>query len=427
MERRPPILNSARRAVFVQGNSSWFFLRLGKALDAAGFEISRITVCGGDRVFWGDWRARDYRGRREDFEAFIGEHFDRAGCTDLVLHNDCRPYHRIAIEVARARGITVWCLEEGYLRPNWLCLEKDGLNGYSRLPDDPAWYRRTAASLPDPPADAAVGAGFRERVRSDFIWQGANYAYLWRYPHYRTHRPYPIWAEYLTWLRRLAVLKRRHRKARALVDEFLARRPPFFLYPLQLDSDSQIRVHSRFGRLVPSIEAVIASFAAHAPREALLVVKNHPLDNAWLDLPRITRRIARAHGVAARVRFIDGGNLDALNRAALGVITVNSTAGLTALTQGAAVFALGEAVYRVPGLVAGGTLDAFWSRPQPPDAALLADFLKVLRHASLVNGNYYTEEGIARAVAESVQRIGARASLLDDAPTPRRLAGSAAR
>jgi len=418
--QQPGILNSSRHAVFVQGNASRFFLRLAHALEGEGFGVSRVNICGGDYVFWGHWRARDYRGRREDFPRFIAGHFAQSGCTDLVLHNDCRPYHRMAVAEARARGIAVWCFEEGYLRPNWLCLEKGGLNGYSPLPDDPGWYLRTAKTLPRYDADIAVGDGFRERVRSDFLWQGANYAYLWRFPHYRTHRPYPIWAEYLTWCRRLVVLKRRHRAARALVDHLAADRPPFFLYALQLDSDSQIRVHSGFGRLVPSIEAVVASFAAHAPGQALLVVKNHPLDNAWLNLPRITRDIARRYEAGERVRFIDGGNLDALNKAARGVVTVNSTAGLTALTQGAPVFALGTAVYGIAGLTSGGTLDEFWSRPQPPDPELLGAFLRVLRHASLVNGNYYTEEGVRAAVAESVRRIAARRSILDDAPRPAR-------
>lgn len=409
-----------RHFLFLQGNASHFFRRLAEALVAEGHDITRINPCGGDRLFWGgDWRAVDYRGRPDAFAAFVDDVCARRAVSDVILHNDCRPLHRAAIAAARRRGIRVHVFEEGYLRPHWLTLEREGINGFSRLPDDPDWYRETARRLPPPPPAEPVGSGLRERILYDFQWQAANYLRLARYPHYRTHRPYPIWAEYATWLRRLAVLRQRRRRAEREVAALVAGTRPFFLFPLQLDSDSQVRIHSPFGRLPVAIAAVVESFAAHAPPDSLLVIKNHPLDNAWINYPRLVRRLARKRGIAERVRFLDGGDLNALIDHARGTVLVNSTVGLTALARQGPVIALGQAIFDLPGLTFQGPLATFWRDATPPDASLLGDYLRVLEHACLVNGNYYTEAGMRLAIRNALPRLTGGEDVLAEAP-PRR-------
>ena len=71
----------------------------------------------------------------------------------------------------------------------------------------------------------------------------------------------------------------------ALVDGLVRAATPFFLLPLQLGSDAQIRDHSRFDDMAGVMEFVMESFARHAPVEARLVVKNHPLDMGLVNYP----------------------------------------------------------------------------------------------------------------------------------------------
>lgn len=406
----------ARRFLFLQGHATPFYLRLGQALAAAGHGVRRINVCGGDRRFWGDWHAEDFRGRPDALGGFVAEAMRREGITDLVVYNDCRPCNATAIAEARRLGLRVHVFEEGYLRPNWLTLERDGINGNTRLPADPDWYRATARRLPPFDPGLPVGAGTRERILYDFQWQFANYRHRLRYPHYRTHRPYPIWAEYATWGTRLATIRWRGAQARATVADLARGGRPFYLFPLQLDSDSQIRVHSPFQRLGAAIEAVIAEFARSAPGGSLLVIKNHPLDNGWIDYRRMVARLARQCDVAGRVLFIDGGDLDALIDHARGTVTVNSTVGLTAIDRGAPVIALGKAVFDVPGLTFQGPLAAFWHDPGRPDAGLRDAYRRVVLHACMVNGNFYTEEGMRLGIANSVARLTSDEDLLAGAP-----------
>jgi capsular polysaccharide export protein len=409
----------ARRSfLFLQGHASPFYLRLGHALDQAGHSVRRINICGGDRLFWGGWNAEDFRGPLAGLGTVVREIAGRNSATDLVVYNDCRPCNAIAIDVAKALGMQVHVFEEGYLRPDWITLERDGVNGNSRLPADPAWYHATAKRLGTLPKSLPVGAGLRLRIIYDFQWQAANYAYLLRYPRYRTHRPYPIWAEYATWLKRLAGLRRAHARADAVAADLIARRQRFFLFPLQLDTDSQVRQHSPFGRLAAAIETIIESFGRSAPGSVRLVIKNHPLDNGWINYRRLVERKAREVGASDRIYFIDGGDLTSLLDRCEGVVTINSTVGLTALQRNRPVIALGDAIFRMPGLASGSSLDAFWHAPQPPDPDLLADFHAVLLHACLVNGNFYTEAGLDLAVRNSVARLAGEKDLLAEEKRP---------
>jgi capsular polysaccharide export protein len=311
----------------------------------------------------------------------------------------------MAIEAARRHSATIHVFEEGYLRPAWVTLERSGLNGYTRLPDDPDWYRVHARSLPSFTEPWTGAYGMRNRVLYDFRWQTGNYLWFFRYPHYRTHRPYPIWVEYAAWLWRLRKMRRRRAEARRIVADLLAGGRPFALFPLQLDTDSQVRVHSPFGRLFPAIGAVISDFARHAPPDLALVIKNHPLDNGLMNFRRAAERQAADLGVADRVLYMDGGDLDSLIRNARGVLTLNSTVGLSALRSGAPVIALGKAVYDIAGLTHQGPLSTFWTDPAAPDRALLNDFLSVLADCAMIPGSFYTEEGVSVAASHALKRI----------------------
>ena len=65
-----------------------------------------------------------------------------------MLLGEQRPYHRAAIAAAQARGIAVTVTDFGYLRPDWIMLERDGMGAESRFPRDPAAILRAGRGLP---------------------------------------------------------------------------------------------------------------------------------------------------------------------------------------------------------------------------------------------------------------------------------------
>ncbi len=399
-----------RSFLFLQGPQSRFFRRLGLAVQACGSRVLKVNFCGGDVLHWPRPFTRLYRGSREDWPQWVAEVMDRLAVTDILLMGDKRPLNRDAICIARSRDIRVHVLEEGYLRPNHITLERDGVNTRSRLPGTPEAVRDLAARLPDPPPYRHIPDSLRTRVLDTIRHHVGNALLFGLFPRYRTHRPYTIGWELTGWLPRYCTRRGRSKKALAAQAEIFSSARPYFLFPLQLDADAQVRSYSHYG-VRDSIMQVLSSFACAAPPDGLLVVKNHPLDNGLIDLARFVDSFARATGIRDRILFLDGGQGRRLMESPLcrGMVVVNSTMGLEALALGSPVFSLGRAPYAMPGLAVTPSetaLDRFWSDPRPPDATLLRDFVTILHHQALVPGNFYTDEGIAAAVDGSLRRLG---------------------
>ena len=399
------------RYLFLQGQISRFFAELGAALQQRGHYVHRINFNAGDHRFWPLPGAVDFRGRPEDWPAFLAERLEHWQITDLVLFGDCRPLHRAAIAQARVRGLRVQVFEEGYLRPDYITLEEGGVNGHSALPRDPAAYLRAAAELPEPPAAQPIPASFGRRALDDIHYNLSASLGAARYPHYRTHRPWNPLSEYAVGARRLPLKLATAAGTRAAVQALIggAGAAPYYLFPLQLAADSQIRYHAPPGGLPAQIRRVIASFAAQAPAHLRLVITEHPLDYGPLDIAARVAALAQEHAVADRLRFLRGGSPPGLIAAARGLITVNSTIGITALDLGVPVLALGRAIYNLPGLCDQQGLDGYWQSPTAPERVLFEAFRKVVAARTQVNGGFFSGEGIARAVEGSLRRLEASA------------------
>ena len=396
-----------RSFLFLQGLATRFFERLGRALLSRGHRVYRVNFNGGDRAFWRLPGAVDFCGREPEWPKFLERLIVERAVSDVILFGDCRPLHRAAIRVAKSRGLRVYVVEEGYFRPDWITFEEGGVNGYSSLPGDPAWYREQARSLPpwrDPPR---MPGSFRRRAVEDVIYGFASITGARRFPHYATHRPYHRLVEYAGWLRRLALKRRAERAAAAVIEDLASISGPLFFFPLQLDCDYQMRVHSPFRAMHLAIEHVLTSFARHSPDAARLVVKLHPLDSGIIDWRALTGHIAAELRIVDRLIVVDGGDLDKILARCRAVVTVNSTVGSLALARGLPVTALGKAVYDIPGLTHHGKLGEFWCAPKPPDNDLLDAFRRVLAARCLIPGSFFSERGLRLAVEAAIDRLEA--------------------
>jgi capsular polysaccharide export protein len=221
-----------RSFLFLQGLASWFFDRLGKALAEHGHAVHRVNFNGGDRLFWRLPGAVDYRGRPDDWPAFLDRLLTERRITDVILFGDCRPVHRLAISVVRARGVRLHVVEEGYLRPGWISFEEGGVNANSPLPREPDWYREKAAKLPSWRESTALPESFARRAAEDVKYTAARLAAAGWYPHYRTHRTRHPLIEYAGWISRLAGQRRAERHAAETIAELPNIRGPVFVFPL---------------------------------------------------------------------------------------------------------------------------------------------------------------------------------------------------
>jgi capsular polysaccharide export protein len=343
--------------------------------------------------------ARSFRGRFESWPRFIAKLLEDHAVTDLILLGDRRPYHLVAADTARARGIAVHVTDLGYVRPDWLTLEPDGMTTWSRFPRDPAAIRALAEQFPEPDLTPRFTTPFHTLALHDIAYTVAMVLGQPLYPHYRRHSLYHPLAEYAGWVRN-APRRLATRRATVAAKARLAADPgSYFLYPLQLATDFQLRAHSPFTDAGEALAAVLRSFVESGSRQRLVVV-GHPLDEGLINWRRI---VGDAND--ERIIFLDGGIPDQLLAGAAGVVTVNSTIGLTALRLGIPVKTLGSAIYDIAGLTHPANLAGFWHDPFPPDRELVAAFLRALIGATQVRGDYHTRAAQEYALPVFVERV----------------------
>lgn len=399
--------DQGRAFLFLQGPISPFFERVADEIGRQdpSARCLRINLCYGDRLSWRRPGAVNYRGRPADWPAFIDDFIAREGVTDILMLGEQRDYHLAAAEAAKRHGASVIATDFGYLRPDWIAFEFDGLTGASRFPRDPDAIRAIAAASPAPDLTPRHRDAFWTQARLDIAYHMASSLLWFTHPHYKSHQPnHPVTTYIGTGLRML-LQKRRTERATREIAAAEAHDGPTFVFPLQIARDFSIRAYSPFPDLETPIRQVVASFARNAPQNARLVLKVHPMDPGLVSWRRVALKEAARHGAEDRVRYIDGGDLNRLIKASAGVVVVNSTVGLAALQRGAPTIALGQAIYDVPGMTAATDLDGFWQAPPKPDAGLVNDFIQAITGAIMVRGTFYSEPGLTAAAKGAATRL----------------------
>lgn len=389
----------------LQGHPSRFWGELRDGLVADGHRVLKIHLCLADLVYWGRRPAISYRGRYRNWRAWIERYLIDEGVTDILYYADRLPYHADALDAAKDLGIRCWAIEFGYLRPDWITMEPEGMGARSTFPKHPDRIRALAKGTEAPnmvnlyPHDFSTEA-FHEVTFHLLQAYGRPF-----YPLYNSDKIYWPAIDYLSWLGELAVDGRRKREAARLQERAEAGALSYNLVAMQIQADYQIRCSSPYAHLSDFLDEVFTSFARAAPASRHLIVKLHPLDNGlerWFS--RIPK-LARKAGIESRVHVVRGGDLAAFLRHSHGVVLVNSTVGLHALRLGLPTYAAGDAVFDVEGLTHQGPLDAFWDDPEAVDQQLFHAFERALTTIQ-IKGSFYNADGRAAAIRGIRDRLG---------------------
>ncbi len=396
-----------RSYLFLQGPHGPFFKQLGRRLTRKGAKVLRVNFNGGD---WIDWFGSDvinFTGTQKQWDRFFGKLCMKHGVTDLIVYGDCRTLHSIAIKRAQEVGIRVHVFEEGYIRPNWITLERDGVNGHSPLmPDQDALIKLHDTEQEEKPRNAEkVGPATRWVIFYCLRYYLFKTFLLKRFQNYILHRPYRPAQELLLWISSLLHSPLQKYRSLRSKEELYKSQKHFYLVCLQLDSDAQIRVHSNYLSMANFINEVLRSFAEHAPKDSLLVFKKHPLDPDAIAYGTLVRLEAYSLGIRDRVIFLHYGNLPELIQNSEGVVLMNSTVGTSALHHGKPTIVLGEAIYNIPGLTWQGGLESFWTEGTPPESLRFEAFKANLFDQCLLHGGFYTSHGRRYALEGSLQRL----------------------
>jgi capsular polysaccharide export protein len=393
-----------RRFLIVSAPFGGFARALADQLRQAGAVCRRVLLNGGDLLEWGTDEAVIYRGDLAAWPAWLADYMAREGVTDILTHGDSQPYAAAAIAVARKAGVAVHVTEQGYFRPHWVTLERDGVNGRSRLPRDPAHYLRAGEGL-KVEAPVPVGRITPAAVRHIAAYHLAVYLAAPLFPSYRAGYQHPAAVQAFGHARRYLLHKLRGPARAAALEAVTAAKGDLHLVLLQRPGDSQLLQHSPYGETSRFIADIVDSFARHAGADARLLFKAHPLDHGLQHHARVVRQAAARAGVEGRVSFADDGHFPSLIARSASVISVNSSGGLAALEASLPTLVLVDEIYDMPGLTHQEGLDSFWTDPQRPDPVLFDRYRAVVMACTQVNGAFSTRHGVALAAPVIAGRL----------------------
>jgi len=161
-----------KRVLLLQGPVGPFFRRLAKDLSLAGAQVFKVNFNGGDLLFF-PAGAINFRGRQEEWPAFFEELLDSLNIDMVLLFGDCRPIHQVASEIINRKGLDLGVFELGYIRPDYVTLERFGVNGHFQLPRNPAFYLNHARRKMINRCRSEIRTGFRSSGRAFIILQPA--------------------------------------------------------------------------------------------------------------------------------------------------------------------------------------------------------------------------------------------------------------
>lgn len=378
-----------KNILFLQGPMGTFFKKLDKFFQHRGALTYRIGFSMGDQFFSYRSNYTAYRNKPESWSNFIEGFLLQKKIDKIFLFGDCRYYQRIARKIAYVHNIDVYVFEEGYLRPDYITLEKFGVNNFSELPRDPAFYQGLKPLMVALPKSSHPSKS--KLVLSATLYYALSNIFSYRYPHYIHHRDFSAVKEFFYALR--GVLRKglyvfTERNYLSFLTQKISKK--YYFVPLQTHNDFQILQHSYYRSIEKFIIEVLESFAHHAPKDHYLVFKHHPVDRGRKNYSSFIEEQASLIAIEKRVLVFHDVHLPDCLKHSVGTITINSTVGLSAIGHQIPTLVLGDAVYDIPGLSNKGTsLKKFWHQHKKPDDALYQKFRQYLIRTTQLNGSFY--------------------------------------
>lgn len=381
------LAQTKKNILLLQGPIGPFFKNVAKWLAKAGCQVYKINLNGGDEHFYPQ-NSDSFYEPIENFPQFLENYIQLHNIDAIVVFGDCRAYHKIAKSIASSNpNLSFWVFEEGYLRPHYITFEKNGVNGFSLIPKDQNFYQNIEIISID------------ENIGKSYFYLMAYYSSIYyifmllkkrNYSNYIHHRKTSLTFYVYHWgLGFIRKFKAKLIQPKLIKNIINNDYKPFYVFPLQCNQDFQIQIHSNYHSMESYISRVIRSFSLFADTKSYLLIKHHPMDEGFNNYSQLIKKMSNRYGVNKRVIYIHGVPMPILLRKAIGLVTVNSTCGLSALIHGLPVIALGNAHYDIKGLTFQDNLDRFWKEGQKPDPVLFERYRSYLCSKSQIKGSIY--------------------------------------
>ncbi|MDR1460649.1 MAG: capsular biosynthesis protein [Campylobacteraceae bacterium] len=376
-----------------------FFKRLDKLLRKKGAVTYKIAFNAADWLFSNKDNVISYKDTPKKWEKFVEDFLITKSINKIFLFGDCRFYQKTTIKVAVKLGVEVFVFEEGYIRPDYVTMEKWGVNGNSKLPKSKSFYENLPEVL-EQQKTLPMNNSLYSMIMSAIIYYFVANVFSFLYPHYIHHRSFSATKEAFCGARnftRKIIYALKNRPYNNRLKNDLSKK--YFFVPLQTYTDAQIKKHSLLKNMEEFIEIVLISFANFADKNHFIVFKHHPFDRGRKNYTNYINNLAKKLNIEKRVIILFELCIPNTLKNALGTVTINSTIGFSSLYYCTPTITLGKAIYNIKGLTCKGMdLDDFWKSPYPPNVELFKKFRAFIIKNSQINSCFYGDIGDLREI-----------------------------
>lgn len=414
--------SGGKTVLLLQGPVGGFFGHLGKSLIEKGYKVVKVHFNAADRILDAVPGSLDFTGTLAEWPAYFERLCRRHFPALVLMFGDRRPVHAAASDVCTRLDVPVYSFEEGYIRPNYVTFEPHGNNARSLLASTFLAVAPAGQPAVPLPAVAELRSAFWPMSVAATLYSCLVAAGRQAVGSGLHHRERSLRSETAAWARcAMRHLACRRRDAAALDRLTSKSTKKYFILGLQVFDDLQIKHHAKGWTAETLLQAAITSFARSAPADARLVVKQHPLDLGHRSYEKLAVDLAGAVGCLDRVLYLRTGHAPTLLRHAAGLITINSTLGLSALHHHCPVLVIGNAFYARYGLASSfadvSSFDKFWTAPPQVDPGLAARFRQHVINHSQLNGSFYLRSSWSLLLTQVQDRL--RLSEIGKAPIGR--------
>lgn len=368
-----------RRVLLVQTDWEMGLASFANDLEDSGHQVFKAVLNASDYFFkLKKIPTLTFRDKFENFQSWLESVVDEKEIDTIIVYNPYRPFNKVACEVAKNKGLGLVQFDQGLLRPLHVSVFYGADFPFREIKelwaDSDLKGQWQAPTVPHP--ELSVSS-----ARKNFYF-GLSVLFAlifsFRFPHYKDQQKMSLRKHLLSAILNGYRFLVRSGESRRYVPKLIGPwSGKFFLVPLQLEHDVQIQINSPFSKVEEMIDQVADSFEAQADPVDRLIFKIHPLDRGYKTFKTKFAEIQKRIG-KDRVFLVDRVPLSVLLDRAKGVVTVNSTVGLTALRHLTPVKTLGSAFYDLDGLTFSGELDEFWTNHQRPQREDVRQFINML-------------------------------------------------
>jgi capsular polysaccharide export protein len=391
-----------RNILLLQGPIGPFFQELEDRLIENKNKVKRIIFNAGDNYFSKSKNKILFSGDVESWNDFF-EDFIIVNEIDLVMMmGDSRMYHNTACKILNILDIEYFVFEQGYLRPNFITFEKQGVNFNSKtIPKHIGIFKQMHFEY-----------SYKHNILKNNNSIKNNYFYLLKYTiiyglcNYLNRSKFSSNDELnnynLSFFRdgfkyvfgKLNVVFNKYKTKQFIKYIKENKFEKYFFVPLQLSNDTQIQLHSKYNDMFEFINEIMTSFSKHGKKEDFLIIKVHPLEIGLDKYNNYIKDLSKELNLDNRVLYIKDGPVGDLLQYSKGIITINSTVGISALYHLKPIKAMGKSIYNLDELTFSKSLDDFWKDPLHPNEQLVSNFINYILYYTQIPGSFYIPNNV---------------------------------